>query len=335
MANTSTHDSAPVAPSSEVVLRCQVHGGSEAGFDGWISRLASSAISAPGFVGAMIESKSVENWEREWALTYRFVTVEERETWMSSQSYRAALADSSELFVIPPFEERLDHGDRPTATEAVVSVVPLRRAAEYEAARDEIDRAAAKFPGFVRAEHHLPSGPRNRTWTTVLAFKTGEDLSRWRESEERARSVDRIRRIAPDVDKVLPWGFGRWFAVDAETGERTPAWKQAMVVQAVLYAMVSILDMTLGNFLGTGISVRGDTWVTGLGAQLPVIVFISNLIGTALLTWALMPVITRMMQWWLRSDASRARTIQGTVLMIAIYAVEIAIFVAIYRSYQI
>ena len=283
----------------------------------------------------MIESKIVENGEREWALTYRFATGEERESWMSSEGYRAALAEDAEFFVIPPVEERVDRGEQPTATEAVVCVVPLRRAQEYRAARDEIDRAAAEFPGFVRIEHHPPSGPRDRTWTTVLAFESGEDLSRWRESEERARSVDRIRKIAPDVDKVLPWGFGRWFAVDAATGERTPAWKQAMVVQAVLYAMVSVLDMTLGNFLGTGISVRGDTWVTGLGAQLPVIVFISNLIGTALLTWALMPVITRVMQWWLRPDASRARTIQGTVLMIVIYAVEIAIFVAIYKSYQI
>lgn len=335
VAKEPTHNGAPVAPSSEVVLRCQVHRGGEVGFDGWISRLASGVISAPGFAGAMIESKSIETGEREWALTYRFATAEERESWMSSQSYRAALADSSDLFVIPPVEERLDRGERPTATEAVVSVVPLRRAAAYEAARDELDRAAAEFPGFVRIDHHPPSGPRDRKWTTVLAFETGEDLARWRNSEERARGVNRIRKIASDVDKVLPWGFGRWFAVDAATGERTPAWKQAMVVLAVLYAMVSLLNMTLGDYLGTGISVRGDTLVTGLGAQLPVIVFISNLIGTALLTWVLMPVITRVMQWWLHPDASAARTIQGTVLMIAIYALEIAAFTAIYETFRI
>jgi len=324
-----------VAPSSAVVLRCQVHEGSEAGIDRWASRLASSAINAPGFVGAMIETKTVENHERDWALTYRFSAGEQRDAWMSSDGYRAALADSPDLFVIAPVEERIDRGERPTATEAVVSVVPPNRAEEYVAARNKIDRVVAEFPGFAKIEHHPPSGARDRAWTTVIAFETGEDLARWRDSPERNLGVRRIRKIAPDVDKVLPWGFGRWFAVDPTTGQSTPAWKQAMVVLAVLYAMVSLLDMTLGDYLGTGISVRGDTWVSGLGAQMPVVVFISNLIGTALLTWVLMPVITRVMQWWLRPDANLTRTIQGTALMIAIYAAEIAIFVAVYDIYRI
>lgn len=336
MSKTPTDDDdVAAAPSSAVVLRCQVHQGSEADIDRWAARLASSAISAPGFVGAMIESKTVEDHERDWALTYRFSAREQRDTWMSSDAYKAAVADSPELFVIPPVEERIDRGEKPTATEAVVSVVPPNRAKAYLAARDEIDRAVAEFPGFAKIEHHPPSGTRDRTWTTIIAFETAEDLTRWRDSPERALGVKRIRKIAPDVNKVLPWGFGRWFAVDPATGQSTPAWKQAMVVLAVLYAMVSLLDMTLGDFLGTGISVKGDTWVSGLGAQLPVIVFISNLIGTALLTWVLMPVITRAMQWWLRPDATPTRTIQGTVLMIAIYAAEIAIFVAIYDIYQI
>ncbi len=335
VSKAQTHDGVPAAPSSAVVLRCQVNRGFEADLDTWVTKVASSAINAPGFVGAMIDSRIVENRERALALTYRFSTGDEREAWMSSEGYRAALVDRPELFVVAPVAERVDRGERPTATEAVVCVVPARRAGEYRAARDEIDRAAAEFPGFVRIEHHPPSDPRDRTWTTVLAFETGEDLSRWRDSAERARSVSRIRQIAPDVAKVLPWGFGRWFAVDAATGERTPAWKQAMVVLAVLYGMVSVLDITLGNYLGAGITVRGDTWLAGLGAQLPIVVFVLNLIGTALLTWVLMPVITKAMQWWLRPDASLARTIQGSVLIIVIYAVQIAIFVAIYKSYRI
>ena len=317
------------------VLRCQVHDGAESNFDTWVSGLASNAINAPGFVGAMMESKTVEHHEREWALSYRFSTREQRDAWMSSDGYRVAFEGSPELFVIPPVEERVERGERPTATEAVVSVIPPKRMNAYMAARDEIDRAIAEFPGFVKVDHYPPSGGRDRTWTTVIAFESSEDLQRWRDSPERLSSIKRIRKIAPDVNKVLPWGFGRWFAVDPETGQSTPAWKQAMVVMAVLYAMVSVLDITLGNYLGSGISVRGDTWVSGLGAQMPVVVFISNLVGTVLLTWVLMPVITRVMQWWLRPDATLARTIQGTVLMIAIYAVEIAFFTAIYDNYRI
>lgn len=335
MSREAVEDSVAAAPSFMVVLRCQVHAGAEPNFDRWVSKLASSAIRAPGFVGAMIESETVDHHDRDWALTYRFSAREHRDAWMSTGGYRSLLEGSRDLFVIPPVPERVDRGERPTATEAVVSVVPPHRTAAYVAARDEIDRTIAGFPGFVKVDHYPPSGLRDRTWTTVIAFDSAEDLARWRDSSERAQGIKQIRKIAPDVAKVLPWGFGRWFAVDPETGQSAPAWKQAMVVMAVLYAMVSLLDMTLGDYLGPGISVKGDTWVSGLGAQLPVIVFLSNLVGTVLLTWVLMPVITGMMQWWLRPDASTSRTIQGIVLMIVIYAVEIAIFVWIYDSYQI
>ncbi|MCA9240358.1 MAG: hypothetical protein KDA37_09170 [Planctomycetales bacterium] len=110
-----------MAAASEVVLRCQVAHGSESDFDCWVSALASRAINAPGFVGAVIDSDTVEDRGHEWALTYRFSTREEREAWLSSKAYRAALADSPELFAIPPVEERVDPGEHPTATEAVVS----------------------------------------------------------------------------------------------------------------------------------------------------------------------------------------------------------------------
>ncbi len=324
-----------MASSVAVVLRCQVHRDAEADFGSWVSGLDFSAINSPGFVGAMIESHAAENEERAWALTYRFSTTEGRETWMTSEGYRTALAGPADLFIIPPVEERIDPGERPTATEAVVCAVPPQRGEEWAAARAEIDGAVAKFPGFSRIDHYPPSDPGDRTWTTVIAFEKGEDLTRWRESPERTRGVNRIRQIAPDVAKVLPIGFGRWFAVDATTGQSTPAWKQAMVVLAVLYVVDSLLDMTLGDYMGAGISIKGHTWVTGLGAHVPVTVFVHNVIATAILAWVLMPAITRAMQWWLRPNVSRARTIQGTVLMIAIYTAQIAAFVAIDEIYQI
>ncbi len=335
MSEAPTHDGSAVAPSWAVVVHCQVGSGADAHFDTWVSKLGSSAISAPGFSGVQIVSTTVKDQGRDWAVTYRFSEREDRDTWMDSDAYRDALVESPDIFVMPPVEERIDHGERPKATEAVISVVPPDRVEEYVAARDEIDRAVAQFPGFVKVEHHPPQdAARDRTWTTLIVFESGEDLMRWRDSPERSRGVNRIRKIAPDVDKVLPSGFGRWFAVDATATRSTPAWKQAMVVLAVLYGMVSLLNMTIGDYIGTGISVRGDTWVTGLGAPLPIIVFVENLVGTALLTWVLMPVITRLMKWWLRPDVSRARTIQGTVLMIVIYAVEIAVFVAVFESYR-
>ena len=38
-----------------------------------------------------------------------------------------------------------------------------------------------------------------------------------------------------------------------------------MTAIAVLYALVSVLNITLGNFIGDGLSVEGSKVVTGLG----------------------------------------------------------------------
>ena len=59
---------------------------------------------------------------------------------------------------------------------------------------------------------------------------------------------------------------------------------------AVIYAMVSILNITLGNFIGKGLSVEGNQIVRGLGLSLPVVVFVCNAVSTILLTWVVMPV---------------------------------------------
>ena len=77
-----------------------------------------------------------------------------------------------------------------------------------------------------------------------------------------------------------------------------------MTAIAVLYALVSVLTITLGNFIGDGLSVEGSKVVTGLGLSLPVVVFVGNAVSTVLLTWVLMPVVTRLLRWWLNPAAS-------------------------------
>ena len=133
---------------------------------------------------------------------------------------------------------------------------------------------------------------------------------------------------AADQDWVLPSGFHGW----APTVE-APAWKQAMTALAVLYAMVSVLNITLGNVIGNGLSVEGNKVVSGLGLPLPVVVFIGNAVGTVLLTWVLMPVVTRLLGWWLMPSASRAQTVRGVVLILAIYVIEIVLFDWIFRTF--
>lgn len=98
----------------------------------------------------------------------------------------------------------------------------------------------------------------------------------------------------------------------------TPAsWKQSMVVLLMLFPIVMVelrfllpalrgLDPVLGTFLGNAISV----W---------------------LLSWPMMPIANRGLDWWLRPRPAAARRITplGIALLLGLYMAEIAVFLRV------
>lgn len=208
-------------------------------------------------------------------------------------------------------------------TELVTIDVEDGHEEEYAQLRSELDAAAEAFPGFQSGTSHELGAGR---WLAVLQFDTPEHLSAWQQSEERGELLKKVDLISVSENEVVPTGFGRWFAVSARDQLQTPVWKQAMVVVAVLYAMVSVLDITLGNAVGKGLSVEGSQVFGGLGLPFPVVVFIGNAVGTVILTWVLMPIVVRLMDWWLRPDATPKTTGWGVVVLVAVYALEVTFF---------
>ena len=219
----------------------------------------------------------------------------------------------------------------PPAAEVVMARVAPGNEGTYGNLRAALDAKAAEFPGFVGVEVFSPP-PGEDDWTAVLTFRSQADLQRWRASPERAELLRRIHTVAHDRDWVLPSGFRRWSSEDT-SDTQAPVWKQAMTALAVLYAMVSVLNITLGNFIGNGLSVEGSKVVSGLGLPFPLVVFVGNAVGTVLLTWVLMPIVTRLLNWWLNPAASRAQTIRGVVLLLVIYVVEVLFFVWVFRTF--
>lgn len=224
-------------------------------------------------------------------------------------------------------------GAVPHASEVVMATVTPGDETEYRKLRAAIDTRAAGFAGFVGSEvFPPPAGDTN--WTAVLTFESDPALQVWRASPERTELLDRIREVtAADHDWVLPSGFDRWSSGNVTAPPSPPAWKQAMTAVAVLYAMVSVLDITLGNVIGNGLSVEGSKVVPGLGLPLPVVVFVGNAVGTILLTWVLMPVVTRLLKWWLSPAATTAQTVRGIALLVMVYLIELAFFVWVYRTF--
>ena len=223
-------------------------------------------------------------------------------------------------------------GGSSRASEVVAATVAPGEGQAKDSLRVALDTHAARFHGFVNVDV-VPPPSGDNSWTAVLTFESEAALQSWRESAEHAELLGRVRDAAGDQDWVLPNGFGQWSSGNDFVPVRAPGWKQAMMALAVIYAMVSILNITLGNFIGKGLSVEGSQVVPGLGLSLPVVVFVGNAVSTILLTWVVMPVVTRLLSWWLSPTATTAQTVRGVVLVLVIYLIEVLFFFWVFRTF--
>jgi hypothetical protein len=75
--------------------------------------------------------------------------------------------------------------------------------------------------------------------------------------------------------------------------------------------------------------------VEGLGLNPGLTTWFSNVVSVALLTWVFMPWATKVFAWWLDpvEGAALKPTIKGIVILVILYAITLAIFLAT-RSLQ-
>ena len=278
-------------------------------------------------MGADIDAPGPESTR--WVLSYKYSSARGRDECQAA--IRQALGEDSGLLTSPPVFDTDVRGDERRATEAITTHISEGQRHAYAAVREEMDSAVAVAPGFVGLET-FPPAPGDDTWVTMITFDSQEHLDAWIASPARESTLAKIHAIAPDEVRTLPTGFGQWFSVNAAAMVQTPAWKQAMTVLAVLFAMVSVLNLTIGDALLGGWTINGQSIYKGLGLPFPVVVFIGNALGTILLTWVLMPIVTRLLAWWLDPGASKKKTIIGVLVLLGVYVVEIAIFTTIFKT---
>lgn len=306
-----------------------VQHGQEGAFHDRLTAINARCAGLPGFLGMGADSDRPGPASTRWALSYRFASEQGRADCQAILTQ--ALGELSALMTTPPVFSAADDGGRRRSVEAITAHIPIDKRGQYSAVRDEMDSVVALAPGFVSLETYPPS-PGDDTWVTMITFESQEDLDRWYASPDRKNAVAKIHALASDEVRTLPTGFGQWFSVNAVGMIQAPAWKQAMTVLAVLFPMVSTLNITIGDFIGGGWRIEGTQIFTGLGAPLPVVVFVGNTIGTILLTWVLMPIVTRLLAWWLDPGATRRQTVTGVLLLVVVYVVEVTIFTTIWNT---
>lgn len=273
-------------PSPTIIVSRRVSPGREREFEGWNARIRAAAESFPGHVGSEAQPPN-EAHPDEWMIVYRFATAEQLDAWMTSPERRALLDEGDRLLRGPVREQRLVQTD--PGAEAVTAVMSQRVRPgaweEFRRAHAEITLVMRSFEGFLSCELAEPVPGVQDDHVVVFAFDSRRNLDRWLESDERQ---DVLALVEPLIEGErtlnVVGGFAGWFQVDGAV--EPPRWKQAVAVLLALYPTTLLLGFLQRTF-------APDTpWIPAL--------FISNVVGIAILTWLLMPFVTRMLSSWLR-----------------------------------
>jgi uncharacterized protein len=174
------------------------------------------------------------------------------------------------------------------ATAAFSRRVHVGQEAEYERLARATIAAAEKFPGQLAATMlHEPGSP---DYTLVYSFADRRSLDTWLDSTERRgfmTEADAISDTHQNLQDVT--GLETWFTLPRrETIKPPPRWKMWLVSLLALYPLVVVFQRWLAPQL--------KTWpLLARAAVFPLILL-------TLMTYLVMPQVTRLLRTWLYRD---------------------------------
>jgi uncharacterized protein len=185
--------------------------------------------------------------------------------------------------------------DGPVTTTVTRRVQPGHEAA-YEAFLEGIIGAASAFPGYLGVEVFRPTpGGHGGEYRTVYRFDSAAHLHAWLDSPQRAAWLARAEPHAagPIRTQVLT-GLEGWFTLPAQPGTPPPPpYKMAVVTWATIFPLITLVVVATAPLLG----------------PLPLLARLAVTTGVTvpLMTWVVMPRVTRLLHPWLYPDPGRRR----------------------------
>lgn len=178
------------------------------------------------------------------------------------------------------------------ADEEPVTVVVTRRVragreAAYEAWLERLIAGASAMPGYVGARVRRPAAGEPSVYTSVFRFDGVENLRAFEASELRRRA---LVEVAPLVEGDAAWtrltGLELWFEAPAGTVVPQPSrFRMALVLIAVVYLLV----LSIGQLVGVALAA----------APGPVRLLVTIVLEVFLMTYVLMPRLTRWLARWI------------------------------------
>ena len=180
----------------------------------------------------------------------------------------------------------------PEEEEQPVTVVVSRRVrpgceAAYETWLQRLLDSVRDWPGYLGTTVQRPGPGAPREYTSVFRFATLAHLQAFEQSGLRR---DALLAVAPLVEADARWtqlsGFELWFAAPTGTIVPQPSRaRMALLMTVVVYVLVLSLGAVVGRILGD--------------VPFPVRLLVTIVIEVALMTWVIMPRLTRALARWI------------------------------------
>lgn len=179
-----------------------------------------------------------------------------------------------------------------------VTVTVTRRAlpgreAEMAAWVQAGQRLASEFEGFLGAGHVRP-GADSDEWHMLYRFADAGALERWQSSQERSWWLASALGLVSETRVERRTGIEGWFdeprdrEVSRSGPPGPPRWKQACVIWLGFFPTNLTAQVMLGPLVGD--------------LQVVLRVLLLTLALTPVMTWLVLPFVTRRLQWWLEGS---------------------------------
>jgi uncharacterized protein len=185
--------------------------------------------------------------------------------------------------------------ERPAEVEGPVTTTVTRRVkpgheAAYEGFLAGISGAARAFPGYLGVEVFRPAPGGTDEYRMVYRFDSAAHLRAWQNSAEHTAWLERAEpHVAGPIQSQVLTGLEGWFTLPTQPGvPPPPAYKMALVTWATIFPLITLVVVATAPLVG--------------GWPLVVRLAVTTGVTVPLMTWVVMPRVTRLLGRWLYPD---------------------------------
>jgi len=289
----------------------RVHRGKEAEFTAWLERYNAAVSRFPGQVrNEVIPPDSDSN---EWSMRLEFETEDQLHAWLESKERAALLSEGEPLLSGGTIFKIARQGDSEQGiTEVILTKLKPGFEQAYRAWTAKINRVQSKYEGYLGATLQPPLAGQDH-WTTMLRFDTPANLEKWLNTPERA---ELLREQEPFVETEqhsrIGSSFPGWIPAPPPETSEPPNWKTTALVILGLFPIIMLEVKFLNPHVAKILPSSPGT-------------LLGNAISASLVSYLTMPLFIRFFGWWLflKKDAPSWTTPVGTLVVLALYGVEV------------